>query len=234
MKIKKLLIYVCCVVIGIAFFSFGLKAQTLHQSISLNTKPTHSTEIFLPDFVKESEFFTKTNVSILKQPMVITASTDASQVMRFACEPRDVEVYNYDAGMVAYCRKKNFPIAENDSARVEIKSGASRTPHWHDTWEEQILLSGKAKTVIIDSKGKVFEETLEPGMIFFIPQGWTHWSEAVGNETASFLLVFPAGFQTFELSDSIVNLNPKLMESIIGLKLSNFKQNKDAIVRINN
>jgi oxalate decarboxylase len=115
---------------------------------------------------------------------------------------------------------------------VEIKAGASRTPHWHDTWEEQVLLSGKAKTVVIDAKGKVYEEILEPGMIFFVPQGWTHWTEAVGDETANFILIFPAGFQTFELSDSIVQMNPRLMESIIGLKLSDFKQNKDAIVTL--
>ncbi|MGI0481018.1 cupin domain-containing protein [Geminocystis sp. CENA526] len=231
MKIKKLLLYVCCVVITIAIFSFGLKAQSINESSSLNNKNQPQIEVFLPPNIKESDVFTKTDISVLKQPIVISASMETDR-MRFACEPRDVEVYNYDAGMVAYCRKKNFPIAQNDSARVEIKSGASRTPHWHDTWEEQILLSGKAKTVVIDSKGKVFEETLEPGNIFFVPQGWTHWSEAVGDETASFLLIFPAGFETFELSDSIVQMNPKLIEAIIGLKLSDFKQDKDAIVML--
>jgi oxalate decarboxylase/phosphoglucose isomerase-like protein (cupin superfamily) len=232
MKIRKFLIYVCCVVIGIGFFSFGLKAQSLDKPSSSIIKNGEEIEVFFPDSLKESELFTKTNISILKQPIVISADMDSSKPMRFACEPRDVEVYNYEAGVVAYCRKKNFPIAQNDSARVEIKPGASRTPHWHDTWEEQVLLSGKAKTVVIDTKGKVYEEILEPGMIFFVPQGWTHWTEAVGDETANFILIFPAGFQTFELSDAIVQMNPRLMESIIGLKLSNFKQNKDAIVRL--
>ncbi|BAQ63712.1 cupin domain-containing protein [Geminocystis sp. NIES-3709] len=234
MKIKKLFTYVCCVVIGIALFSFGrasvLNAQEPNQSLTLSQKNSDQIEIVVPNFLTKSEVFRKNNEWILEQSNLMADSGNSTEIIKFACEPRQVEVYNYNAGVISYCRKKNFKIAENDSARVEIKSGASRTPHWHDTWEEQVLMSGSAKTVLIDDKGKVYEEILEPGMICFVPQGWTHWSETVGDETATFLLIFPAGFKTFELSDSIVNINPKLMESIIGVKLSNVEKNPDALV----
>jgi oxalate decarboxylase/phosphoglucose isomerase-like protein (cupin superfamily) len=115
-------------------------------------------------------------------------------------------------------------------ARVDIKPGAARSPHWHDTWEEQVLISGKAKTVLIDNKGQVHEAVLEPGMISFLPAVLLHWSEAMGNEVVSFIFIFPAGYKTFELGDSIVGLNPKVMQSIVGTKLSNVAQDKDALV----
>ncbi|MBE9241819.1 cupin domain-containing protein [Synechocystis salina] len=152
---------------------------------------------------------------------------------QFICEPREVEVYKYKAGTISYCRKKNFPVAENDTARVEIKPGAARTPHWHDTWEEQILISGKAKTVLIDPKGKVFEQNLESGNLVFIPSGWTHWSETVGNETATFIFLFPANFKTFEVLDSMVAINNPLMESILGYDLPKGNTDHDLLIMIN-
>jgi oxalate decarboxylase/phosphoglucose isomerase-like protein (cupin superfamily) len=126
---------------------------------------------------------------------------------------------------------------------VDIKPGAARSPHWHDTWEEQLLIAGKAKTVLIDRKGQLHEEVLEPGMISFLPAGSPHWSEAIGNEPVSFLFIFPAGYQTFELGDSMVGLNPQVMQSMVGLnpqvmqsiigsKLPKIAQNREALVMV--
>jgi hypothetical protein len=67
-------------------------------------------------------------------------------------------------------------------------------------------------------------------MISFLPAGWTHLSESIGNETASFMFVFPAGFKTFELSDSMIRVDPKVMQAVVGTKLSGVSQNRDAIV----
>jgi hypothetical protein len=104
-------------------------------------------------------------------------------------------------------QKKDLEVSDADSAIIEIKPGAARAPHWHDTWEQQILISGKAKTYLIDGKGQIHEEVLTQGMVALLPAGMTHWTETVGDQAAVLSLFFPAGFKTFELSDSMIQVS---------------------------
>jgi len=132
------------------------------------------------------------------------ASSPAS--FRFACDPGSLGITQYDGGSIAYCTKKDLKAADTDSAIIEIKPGAARAPHWHDTWEQQIVISGKAKTYLIDDKGQIHEEVLTKGMIAFLPAGMTHWTETIGDQAAVISLSFPAGFKTFELNDSLIQV----------------------------
>lgn len=233
MGLKKLIPYVCFIMIGIALFVLGrssaLNAQSLSHLEQLNVSSPAKVEIAQPNRLSNPNALSNNSDLTPKQPILLAAA-GSTEPLKFTCQPRQVDVHNYSGGVISHCKKKAFTIAETDSARVDIKPGAARSPHWHDTWEEQILISGKAKTVLIDNKGQVHEEVLEPGMISFLPAGWPHWSEAMGNETVSFLFIFPAGYQTFELGDSVVSLNPNVMQSIIGTKLPKIAQNRDALV----
>jgi mannose-6-phosphate isomerase-like protein (cupin superfamily) len=130
------------------------------------------------------------------------SSSKPTAALRFACDPRSVGISQYEGGTVAYCKKKDLEVSDTDTAIIEIKPGAARAPHWHDTWEQQILISGKAKTYLIDEKGQVHEEVLTQGMVALLPAGMTHWTETIGNQTAVLSLSFPAGFKTFELGGS--------------------------------
>jgi quercetin dioxygenase-like cupin family protein len=161
---------------------------------------------------------------------VAQAPATEGEDFRFACEPRQVDVHEFSAGVVSYCRKRDFPVAETDSARVDIEPGSARAPHWHDTWQEQILLSGRAKTMLIDPRGMTHEEVMEPGMIAFLPAGWTHWTETIGEEAASFIFIFPAGFKTFEVGDSVVGLNPEVLRAVVGAELNGGTHNRDALI----
>jgi uncharacterized RmlC-like cupin family protein len=134
------------------------------------------------------------------------SSSKPPSALRFACDSRSFGVNQYEGGTVAYCKKKNLEISDIDSAIVEIKPGAARAPHWHDTWEQQFLISGKAKTYLIDDKSQVHEEVLTQGMVALLPAGMTHWTETIGEQTAVFSLSFPAGFKTFELGDSLIQV----------------------------
>jgi oxalate decarboxylase/phosphoglucose isomerase-like protein (cupin superfamily) len=107
-----------------------------------------------------------------KPPQRLAQTTASSG--QFTCIPEATVTTDYPAGKISYCRQKSFPQAVNDSARVDIKPGASRTPHWHDTWEQQFLISGQAKLYLIDPQGKLYTETMTPGTISVIPSGWTH------------------------------------------------------------
>jgi len=43
-------------------------------------------------------------------------------------------------------------------------------------------------------------------MVALLPAGMTHWTETIGDQAAVLSLFFPAGFQTFELSDSMIQV----------------------------
>lgn len=154
------------------------------------------------EFAKVAEALAP-NISQLKYS---GSSSKPAGTLRYACDPSSVEVSQYEGGTIANCKKKDLKVSDTDSALVEIKSGAARAPHWHDTWEQQTLISGKAKTYLIDEKGQVNVEVLTPGMVAFLPAGMTHWTETVGAQTAVLSLSFPAGFKTFELGDSLVQI----------------------------
>lgn len=129
--------------------------------------------------------------------------------LKFACDPRSHGLSQYEGGTVAYCTQKDLKTATTDSALMQIKSGAARAPHWHDTWEQQILISGKAKTSLIDKEGRVHDAVLTQGMVAVLPAGMTHWIETIGDQPAVLLLSFPAGFKTFELDDSLIQVGRK-------------------------
>lgn len=143
-----------------------------------------------------------------KMPVINFAgqSSDTNAVLRFACDPRNQGIHQYEGGSIAHCKKKDLEIAETDSARVELKPGAARTPHWHDAWELQTMIAGKANTYVIDNKGQVHVESLTQGMVAFIPAGRTHWSKSIGDQAAVFMLSFPTGYKTFEFSDSLAQV----------------------------
>ena len=223
MKIKKLLVLLCCLTAGISLLltngSIAIHAKGLDaQQRSL--VPTSNIQIV------QSNATSPWESSIAASPSV------SKKANRFSCDPQQTDVRSYGGGTVSYCKQKDLAITDNDSARIDIKPGAARAPHWHDTWEQQILLSGKAKTSIIDNKGKVYEEVLSAGMVTFIPSGATHWSEAIGDQTASFLLVFPAGFHTFSLGDSIAHVDSDLLNAVIGTPLKKIKLNRDDILMV--
>jgi hypothetical protein len=133
-------------------------------------------------------------------------SSSNPSALRFACDPRSHGITQYNGGTVAYCTKKDLEISPSDAAIIEIRPGAARAPHWHDTWEQQVLISGEAKTYLIDEKGQVHEEVLTQGMVAVLPAGMTHWTETIGDQPAVLLLSFAAGFKTFELGDSLVQV----------------------------
>ncbi len=121
----------------------------------------------------------KTQAHSVTQPeLPITPAQQLAQTpsspTQFTCTSEATVTTDYPAGKISYCRQKSFPQAVNDSARVEIKPGASLTPHWHGTWEQRFLISGQSKLYLIDPQGKLYTETMAPGTISVVPGSWTH------------------------------------------------------------
>ena len=103
-----------------------------------------------------------------------------------------------------------FPISTTMTGVVlEMEPGALRELHWHPNAAEwQYILSGQFNVTLFGSKGRWREETLNQGDVGYIPQGFGHSIENVGDQKARILIVFNSGhYQTIDLSQWIAG-NP--------------------------
>jgi len=88
-----------------------------------------------------------------------------------------------------------FPISKTITGAVfEIERGAMRELHWHPTADEwQYVLSGRASVTMFGSGGRFRTETLEAGDVGYIPQGYGHSIETLGDTALRILIGFNSG-----------------------------------------
>jgi oxalate decarboxylase len=88
-----------------------------------------------------------------------------------------------------------FPISKTVTGAVfEIDRGAMREMHWHPNADEwQYVLSGRASVRMFGSGGRARAETLAQGDVGYIPQGYGHSIENVGDTPMRILIGLNAG-----------------------------------------
>lgn len=81
--------------------------------------------------------------------------------------------------------------------------------HWHPTADEwQYVIDGNIRVTMFGSHGRYRTETMEPGDVGYIPQGYGHSIENVGNKPCRVLIGFNTGIsETIDLSQWIAG-NP--------------------------
>lgn len=119
--------------------------------------------------------------------------------------PQDNELYRFPlasakptavtpGGTVTELTEDNFPIFKGNAAAVfflVLKPGALREPHWHpNAWEMDFCVQGKGELGVVTPDGDQRLQTLSPGDIGFIPQGWAHFIRNVGPGDMKFVVVF--------------------------------------------
>jgi oxalate decarboxylase len=120
---------------------------------------------------------------------------------------------------------KEFPISTTISANVlDLKPGALREPHWHPHANEWLyLISGKVRVGVFGSHGRARAEDFNAGDVGYVPQGFAHYVENIGDGPCRVLIAFDSGvYQEISLSTWLA-ANPT------GLVADNFKV-PDALV----
>jgi oxalate decarboxylase len=94
-----------------------------------------------------------------------------------------------------------FPISKTITGMVfEIDRGGLRELHWHPNADEwQYVLSGSASITLFGSGGRYRAETLAQGDVGYIPQGYGHSIENVGETPLRILIALNSG--TYEEID---------------------------------
>jgi oxalate decarboxylase len=103
-----------------------------------------------------------------------------------------------------------FPISTTVTGVIlDLDPGALRELHWHPTADEwQYVISGRIAVTMFGSHGRFRIETLEKGDVGYIPQGYGHSIENVGDSPLRGLIGFNTGiYQTIDLSQWIAG-NP--------------------------
>ena len=96
-----------------------------------------------------------------------------------------------------------FPISKTVTGVIlDLDPGALRELHWHPTADEwQYIVAGKASVTMFGSHGRYRTEVLEKGDVGYIPQGYGHSVENVGDTPLRVLIGFNTGnYATINLS----------------------------------
>ena len=104
----------------------------------------------------------------------------------------------------------NFPISKTVTGVIlELEPGALRELHWHPSADEwQYVLEGNISVTMFGSHSRHRIETLEKGDVAYIPQGYGHSIENVGDKKCRVLIGFNSGvYETIDLSQWIAG-NP--------------------------
>jgi len=99
-----------------------------------------------------------------------------------------------------------FPISTTISGVVlDLEPGGLRELHWHPTADEwQYLIAGTVRVSMFGSGGRYRTETLEQGDVGYIPQGYGHSIENVGDKSCRVLIGFNSGvYASIDLSQWI-------------------------------
>ncbi|SIO18093.1 oxalate decarboxylase [Bradyrhizobium erythrophlei] len=103
-----------------------------------------------------------------------------------------------------------FPIAKTITGVIlELDPGGLRTLHWHPTADEwQYVIDGTVSVTLFGSHGRFRTEQLDQGDVGYIPQGYGHSIENVGDKPARILIGFNTGiYEGIDLSQWIAG-NP--------------------------
>jgi oxalate decarboxylase len=107
-----------------------------------------------------------------------------------------------------------FPIAKTIAGVLfEIEPGALRELHWHPNADEwQYVLDGTFRVTLFGSGGRYREEILEKGDVGYIPQGYGHSIENIGDKTGQILLGLNTGkYEDIDLSSWLASNSPEVL-----------------------
>jgi oxalate decarboxylase len=112
-----------------------------------------------------------------------------------------------------------FPISKTITGVIlDLDPGALRELHWHPNADEwQYIIAGRVNVTLFGSRGRFRIETLEKGDVGYIPQGYGHSIENVGDEPSRTLIGFNAGtYESIDLSQWIAGNPPDVLATNFG------------------
>ncbi|MEJ8574333.1 cupin domain-containing protein [Microbaculum marinum] len=118
-------------------------------------------------------------------PGSVTAGPLSHRYQLLAQKPEE-----FPGGTISIVSQNEFPISSTiTGAILTIRPGGMREMHWHPNAAEwQFYMSGRARMTVFGSAGRAKTEDFSAGDVGYVPQGFGHYIENVGDEDLEVLL----------------------------------------------
>ena len=143
------------------------------------------------------------------------------------------------AGSRTIMNADNFPIlAGMGAALLRLRKGGVREPHWHrNAAELSYCITGNTRMTIYSSNARQDTFTITPGQLTFVPKGYWHDVENIGNEEAKFIVVYNSERpEDLGISGSVGSMPTQVLDRIFGINPPaffdqlNYKSTQDIVI----
>jgi oxalate decarboxylase len=192
------------------FGTFSISDWMGHAPKSLLAKNFGVPETTIDDWPKEEVYFARGDVPsetpLPPLPGALKSTPLTHKFRMLSQEPHSVQ----KGGREWRIGADRFPIATTITGVVlELEPSGLRELHWHPNADEwQYVLEGQTSVTLFGSHGRFRIETLNRGDVGYIPQGYGHSIENVGNGVCRVLIAFNTGhYEAIDLSQWVAG-NP--------------------------
>jgi oxalate decarboxylase len=216
------------------FGTFSITDWIGHTPKALLAKNFGLPESAFESFPKEEVYFARGATPPAKQTTPLQGVKVPPQTHRFPllAEP---PLRTFKGGREWRVDAARFPISKTITGVIlDLEPGALRELHWHPNADEwQYLISGRTSVTMFGSHGRYRTETLEKGDVAYIPQGYGHSVENVGDASCRILIALNSGiYETIDLSQWIAGNPADVLATNFGQPAELFGKfpNKDVFV----
>jgi len=147
----------------------------------------------------------------------------------------DEPIVDNKGGRLWMVDSSKFPISKTvTGAILDLEPGSLRELHWHPSADEwQYVLEGTVSVTLFGSGGRYRTETLEKGDVGYIPQGYGHSLENVGDKPSRVLIGFNSGiYEDIDLSEWMAGNPVDVLATNFGQPASLFEKfpHKDVFI----
>jgi len=208
------------------FGTFSISDWIGHTPKPLLAKNFGLPESAFDDFPKEEVYFARGKTPPEKPATPLEGWKLPPQTHKYqllAQEPHSV----HKGGREWRVDSTRFEIAKTIAATIlDLDPGALRELHWHPTADEwQYIIEGKVSVTMFGSHGRYRTETLDKGDVGYIPQGYGHSIENVGEKPCRVLIGFNTGiYEAIDLSQWIAGNPPDVLATNFGQPAALFEK----------
>jgi oxalate decarboxylase len=184
------------------FGTFSISDWIGHTPRALLAKNFELPESAFDGFPKDEVYFAQGAVPPEKTPPNLEKERTPPETHKFrllAQEPHSV----HKGGREWRVGADRFPISKTVTGVIlDLEPGGLRELHWHPTADEwQYVIDGRVSVTLFGSHGRYRTETLDKGDVGYIPQGYGHSIENVGETRCRVLIGFNTGhYEAIDLS----------------------------------
>jgi oxalate decarboxylase len=177
-------------------------------------------------FPKKEVYFAKGALPPEKPAVPLGRSKSAPLTHKYRLLANPPRVNN-KGGKLWVVDSSRFPISKTvTGAILDLDRGALRELHWHPTADEwQYVYEGTVSVTLFGADGRYRTETLEKGDVGYIPQGYGHSLENIGDNNCRVLIGFNSGvYEEIDLSEWMAGNPPDVLATNFGKPASLFEK----------